>query len=739
MTQRYLRSELVALIHHVELSEAGWRDNLIDQLVLSSMFLQAAPCGPEDLRSSLNSGFGVAIDDGAFGQSVKRLVASRSLVEIDAGRIKLSEKAAETANRTISENQSVEQQVAERFRTIVQKEAPALDPDDCWRSFCGNCLDPLVSELGARTYELIAGPLGDSRDIRSIADYIETYSDDVQAAVQNSIDRFLDPGDPDVRAFVLSRLHAHLLTLAASLPEPALVNLASKTKSNLQLKLFLDTNFLFSVLELHDNPGNQVAKDLFQLLADVKNHVSSQLYVFPPTVDEVTRTLSWSQRELLGLEVTPRLGRIATNIAVGQGSGISARFLRAAASATHRLTPEEYFSPYLTDLLAVLRGKGLKLYDENIESLTASQVVVDDILAQQQFEQGRSAKRPPKSYEALRHDVALWHFVSQKRSASVDSPLDAAFWVVTVDYGLLRFDAYKTRRTRATTVPICVHPATLIQMLQLWLPRTPQFDEAMLQCVRALLPRPTATEVETVTLRILRALSRFEDVDDLPEETVTSVLLSRALRARMETANAADEQNALVKEALVDELAVAERKLSEERNVRSGVEDELQDARSRAAELEQEARKEQMSLQAMQTKLRREQESRQDLASRFSLLEKQEARHSAEATGHEKSLRRLHRGLFLAAAILLLGLFGAVMGPGARRIGDLTGHLGLRPLIMMALLILAFWTLVVDLLGQRIGAISTWGPFNLFHRAKTWLFRVLGALAVALLTSLILE
>ena len=58
---------------------------------------------------------------------------------------------------------------------------------------------------------------------------------------------------------------------------------------------------------------------------------------------------------------------------------------------------------------------------------------------------------------------------------------------------------------------------------------------------------------------------------------------------------------------------------------------------------------------------------------------------------------------------------------------------------MMALLLLAFWTLAVDLLGQRIGAISTWGPFNLFHRAKTWLFRVLGALAVALLASLILE
>ena len=707
------------------------------------------PCESEDLRSSLNSDFGVAVDDGAFGQSVKRLLSSRSLVEIGTGRIKLSERAAEKANRTISENQSVEQRVTERFRTIVQQEAQTLDPDDCWRSFCDDCLDPLVSELGAHTYELIAGPIGDRLNVRSIAGYIGTYPDDVQAAVRHSIDRFLDPGDSDVRSFVLGRLHSHFLTLAASLSEPSLAVLASKTKSNLQLKLFLDTNFLFSVLRLHDNPDNQVAQDLFRLLADVKNHVESRLYVFPPTVDEVTRTLSAVHEDLLGLEVTPRLGRIATNTPIGQGSGISAQFLRAAAGATHRLTAEEYFSPYLTNLLAVLNGKGLNLYNENVEPLTTSQVVVDDILAQQEAQKSRPPERR-KSYESLRHDVALWHFVSQKRSVSVDSPLDAAFWVVTVDYRLIRFDKHKTRQRGAASVPICVHPAALIQMLQLWLPRTAQFDAAMLQCVRALLPRPADTDVETVTLKILRTLSRFEDVDDLPEETVTSVFLNRALRARMETTDVADKQTALVREALVGELAVAEGKLSEEkdvrsavegklseeknvrsavegelseeRNVRSAVEDDLRAAQSRAAELEQKARKGQTSLQAVQLELQREQESRQKLEARLARFEE-----------------RLPRGSFLVVAILLLGLFGAVMRPGARMMGDLIGHQGLGTMMSMAMLLLALWTLVVDQIGQRIGAISTWGPFNLFHRAKTWLFGVLGVIAAGLLTNFIWE
>ena len=60
-------------------------------------------------------------------------------------------------------------------------------------------------------------------------------------------------------------------------------------------------------------------------------------------------------------------------------------------------------------------------------------------------------------------------------------------------------------------------------------------------------------------------------------------------------------------------------------------------------------------------------------------------------------------------------------------------------MMAIALLLLTVWTLVVDLIGQRIGVISTWRPFNLFHRAKTWLFGVLSVIVVGLLTNFIWE
>ena len=739
--RRLLPSEIVALIHHVELSEAGWRDQLLDQLIVSSLFLGTTPCGAEALQTSLDSNFSLTVDDRAFHQSVKRLLASQRLIEIDGGRLKLTEQAAKAAQATIVENQSLEDRVATRFKAIVAEEVKALDPDDCWRRFCDDCLDPLVTELGARTYELIAVPAGGGPDVHSIANYADSYPQDVRTAIQKSIDRFLDPTDTDVRSFVLSRLHSHLLTLAASLSEQALSDLTAKTKSNLHLKLFLDSNVVFSVLDLHDNPANIAVQELIRLLGDVENHVRSKLYVFPPTVDEVTRTISGFQQELAGVEVTPRLGRIARNTTVGQGNGIRARFLRAAASAKYRLTTEAYFSPYITNLLAVLRGKGLEFYNERVErveALTTSQAVLDDILVEKE----RGSQRPVnrrKTYEALRHDVALWHFVSRKRSGRVDSPLDAVFWAVTIDQQLLRFDRYKTRHRGANAVPICVHPAVLIQMLQLWLPRSPRFDEAMLQCVRALLPLPSDTDVEVVTLKILRTLSRFEEADSLPEETVSAVLFNRVCRGRIEEETEADKQDKLVRDALVNELAVAGEQLKEEKDIRSGVEDKLHGAQNRADELEQETRRDQATTQQLQRELQQEQKSRRALEKKFALLEEAVGVHKDEARRHKDSALRLLRAGFVIVALLLFGLAVAVMAPGARWLGDLTGYPVHRSMTMAVLLMLTVWTFVVDCFGQQIGNISTWGPFNVFHRVRIWLFRSFVTVAAGLLAMLIWE
>jgi len=725
-----LPSELVALIHHVELSEAGWRDDLLDRLILSSLFLQGDPCTPDELRTSLESDFGLSTDYNAFHQSVKRLLESRQLVEIDRNRLKLAEKTAAATEEAIVANQSLERRVASRFKEIISARAPQVDPEDSWRRFCDECLDPLVTELGARTYELIAAPLVGGPDIygiTSITEYIDSYTPDNRKGIKESIDRFLDSTDTDVRSFILSRIHSHLLTLSASLPEHSLAEISAKMRSTVQLKLFLDSNFLFSVLDLHENPANAVAHDLIRLLAEVKNHVQSKLYVFPLTLDEVTRTLSVFRQELSSVEVRPRLGRIARNISVGQGSGIRSRFLRAAANSTHNLNAHEYFSPFISNLLSILRSKGLEFFNERVEELSKSQPVLDDILAEQEFESRRLLGRR-KTYEVLRHDVSLWHFVSKKRRVRIDSPLDAVYWVVTIDHNLLRFDRHKTRHGGVSQLPICVHPAVLIQMLQLWLPRTPQFDETMLQCVRALLPHPHETDVEQLTLRILRTLSRFEGSDNLPEEAVSAVLVNRAVRERMGEVAEPEEQDKVIRDALIEELAAAketgtdeiearvrsevEARLREKERSRVALEGKLHATQTRAEELQKQADRGKATTADLKAKLQEAEQSQQKIGERLSQIEDESNARDAKLRQHEDFQKCLYRGIFLVIASLLLAVASAVAIPGTKLLDELIGSEGHRSLTIVILVLLGLWVFIVDLLGQKSRHIGTWEPFK---------------------------
>ena len=66
------------------------------------------------------------------------------------------------------------------------------------------------------------------------------------------------------------------------------------------------------------------------------------------------------------------------------------------------------------------------------------------------------------------------------------------------------------------------HPTALLQMLQLWVPRTPQLESALFRSIRPLLPYDFDVESDasqggkngSVPSR------RFDNVDDLDEKTI---------------------------------------------------------------------------------------------------------------------------------------------------------------------------------------------------------------------------
>jgi len=689
---------LVALIHHVELNKAGWWDRAVQRLIVAAAWMAGEGLTPQAISDRLRDAFAVNLASSTVEKQLRLLCDSNTLVALHDGRFKIAEGSLKEFEASVAEAEAIARRAGEKFAALLTRCCPSLNAAETWTAFRDELLVPLIHEMGARTYELVSGSRMELGERARFQEFLERYPPELRDPLRRAAIDFMDPSDADVRACILRELNAYFFLEAGNLGEEtvhALTTLPGRTPS---FVLFVDTNFLFSILQLHENPSNEAARALMDVIQRLGGKVSVKLYVSPITVDETRRVLEFCERDLAELQLPPKLSHVA--LASGL-RGFAQKFAEESSRATGRLAAKDYFRPYVTDLIRILRDKGVELHNRKIDAYRTKQEVIDDLNDQLEFEKRRPGVRP-KGYETLLHDMVLWHFVADQRSVEIESPLDAVFWVVTVDYRLLGFDAYK-RAQGATTTPVCLHPATLMQLLQFWIPRTPEFEEAVVGTLRLpFLFQEFDPAAERVTIRILRALSRFENVGDLSTETIYAVVMNEALRQKLAVEEGGEAQITLVREALIEE----HRRTA----------DELQAAKARIAGLQREA--------AESAKTAEEVERR--------LAEEREARESVEG--------RLHIAGFVlkwvaapVASILLVTSCISIALASLTTWGFWRAGLGTGSLLLVV------WLWMTDLRGTADPLVNSWGVFRLFRRFRKWLFAALGIIVVTVAANAIYD
>jgi hypothetical protein len=699
---------------------------------MAAIWLNGRSLDDNEIVEELRNRFFLNTDSARIKKHTDILCSEGTLVCLPSGSYKVSERAAKEFEETIKDAEDVAAAAKRKFIVSFGPACPSVPVEEGWRSFNEDFLIPLVREVGARTYELISGTrLQLDRTIR-FPEYLGRFPAESRQLVRNAVLAYLDPTDSQVRSYILRYLSAYFLVEAGNLDKQTLDSLAKVAKKPPAFNIFLDTNFLFSILGLHDNPSNEAAHSLMQLLTQLPEDIKSQLYVLPPTLDEARGVLGVQKDFLRGVRVTPNIADAMPGVAL---SGIAQRFVEASRQAGHSISADDYFDPYLNDLIRVLRSKNIELFNQNVDAYRLKQEVIDSLLDQLDFEKRKYGDKG-RTYEQLLHDVVLWYFVLDKRPAHVESPLEATYWVVTVDYHFLGFDAFR-RRNAQKQLAICLHPMALIQLLQFWLPRTAQFEEAVMGSLRwPFLFQEFDPQAEKTTVRILEVLARFENVGDLPRDVITGILLDDALRSKLSVEKDVERRVELVKEALISrteklqsELAQENERVRAELKAAEEVSGRLERlAREQAttiASLEQQARGQESSLSQANTKLLEEVKSREKVEERLAKIE--------EAVEKEGTRRR--RILFSAVSLALVVV--AIAAPCLLLWLPQSRWINWKTELAAWALALLLWAWIVGLLARRYGGVTAWGPFERFVSFRKALFAacgtvILGAIGNAL-------
>ncbi len=581
----------------------------------------------------------------------------------------------------------------------------------------------MVQELGARTYEVLSGKPQALPSFERIGTLLEEYPEDQRQAILNALTKVIDPRQPDVKAHLLRLLNAYFFLEATRLEQATLDKLALKANESRALSLFIDTNFVFSILGLHGEPENEAARALIELIQAIKGKINVKLYVLPSTIQEAKQVLAAQINGLGNLRLAPRVADVAVKANLGEFMNSFVKEVRKADTA---LSAKDFFQPYLADLLPVLKQHQIEVYNANLEACKKRDEVKEDIEAQIAYEKATHGRRA-KGRAQVEHDIVLWYIAKERRGIA-ESPADAQYWIVTQDFRFLGFDRFKHKSAGGTE--LCLHPTALMQLLRFWIPRSQQFEDALVASLRVpLLFREFDAETEKLTVKILGVLARYQNLDDLSQQTIGKVLLSTALRQKMKGSKTQEEEIALVESMLIEENA----RLS----------DDLQKAQKSSLELAAEKDSKAKQLDGLAEAIVREKGERQKQEGRIAESETERKRLESKVSeleagkeGDRKNVERAVRNAFIGNWIAYpLVLIAGVAILGAWWLCPVVR----KPVWLLAIggfcLLAALWMWAVKFRGERIPSVKNWDLFNKYCK----MVKIVNAVAAAVVGAIFLD
>ena len=150
-----LAPEIVPLIHHIELTKAGWGLRLTEQLVIVAACSSGKITSINDMRLSIKTQFGVHATEADVRRAVATLTSNKTLIQMESGRFKVSETKRAALDQQKAESLRLEQAARTNFEQILSDNG--IEITDKWNAFHYSCLRPIVTELGARIYHILSG------------------------------------------------------------------------------------------------------------------------------------------------------------------------------------------------------------------------------------------------------------------------------------------------------------------------------------------------------------------------------------------------------------------------------------------------------------------------------------------------------------------------------------------------------------------------------------------------------
>jgi hypothetical protein len=462
MTQIDYKKVFSKLSHIKALSHDQKFEQVVQNLITYSLLNCTTSITTEtELTENIRNIYGISIRLNIIQSNLDKLLDNGALIRDKLSKnITLSNLVAEKIRQRIRDDNSLELKVKTKWLYEITQLIPEI-PENKYGLLWKNLTDYLYNvfeQHGIETLTLLNPSLGhsvdDQKSLSSILDKVlrDNNNDFSKEALAQAINQFILKADEE-RTDYISQLVDATFTSFALTSDADTVNFLNNRFQN--LLLFLDTNFIFGILDLHKNNEDASAKEI---LAEIKkNSFPFKLTYHPETLAEFKRAFDSKALLIKSTKWSRETSRIAIEV-----DGLSPlEELYHNENIKNNIDPDVFLDKYdHVDLII----KDLGLVEHTVAKAPAfdSAELEEDIENYQKFYEA-NRNRKFKTYQGFKHDIEVLREVRALNHRKTKFLESKAFFISS-DYVLSKFekDYYKKR----WEINFIISPSTFLQLIR---------------------------------------------------------------------------------------------------------------------------------------------------------------------------------------------------------------------------------------------------------------------------------
>jgi hypothetical protein len=320
---------------------------------------------------------------------------------------------------------------------------------------------------------------------------------------------------------------------------------------------FLDTNVLYSILDLHVHPENDACIKILEILKSNPEIFKIKLSYLQKTHNELKK-----KRQVFDQYIPKTIyseSQIKAMLNSQKLDSFSERYLQKMLQlGSDTPHPTESIDRHIT----ILKSKGIEINRKDLAVDEASEYFtqcisdykrVESILNEAKFEKTHQMK-PPKDIEKVEHDIFLREAIKRFRILKPFSLNDCKFFGITIDTYLLKYDQYQLKHDSVTSdliFPTFFRPAFILSKLLKLVPvKTNDYKKAF---VKSLLALSISDGRKKNTKTILKTVSRFKAMGLEDPKVILSCITDDFFLRKIEEAQTENE-DALIQTLLQEKI-----------------------------------------------------------------------------------------------------------------------------------------------------------------------------------------